>query len=83
MHQLTCDQLRVNIYLDPIALGAVATQLVTSTIQEAIDQKGSANIMLATGTSQFTFLEALQQQPIPWAKVAVFHLDGYIGLYPT
>lgn len=36
---------------------------------------------MATGASQFEFLEALTSRPdIDWSRVEMFHLDEYIGL---
>jgi glucosamine-6-phosphate deaminase len=49
-------------------------------ILDAIRVKGEANIILATGASQFKMLEVLVRQKINWKKVHVFHLDEYIGL---
>src|SRR4028118_1638994 len=59
------------------AAGTAAAQL----IRRAIEQNGSANIILATGTSQFETLNQLISEPgIDWSKVVMFHLDEYIGL---
>jgi len=49
-------------------------------ILDAIRLKGEANIILATGASQFKMLEVLVRQEIDWKKVHAFHLDEYIGL---
>ena len=49
-------------------------------IRKAIAEKGEANIILATGTSQFEMLNALVKEDIDWSKVTGFHLDEYIGL---
>ncbi|HEX8278229.1 MAG TPA: glucosamine-6-phosphate deaminase, partial [Segetibacter sp.] len=47
-------------------------------------ENGSANIILATGTSQFQTLHQLVSEPgIDWSKVIMFHLDEYIGLSIT
>ena len=41
-------------------------------------------VVLATGESQFEFLEALTSAPdIEWNKVEMFHLDEYVGLPVT
>ena len=40
-------------------LGEAAGQLTGNLIREAIEQKGDANIILATGTSQFETLNQL------------------------
>jgi glucosamine-6-phosphate deaminase len=50
-------------------------------IRKAIDARGGANIIVATGASQFEMLEALAKQPnIRWDKVTGFHLDEYVGM---
>lgn len=50
-------------------------------IREAIAARGRARIVVATGTSQLEFLEALVTLPnIAWSEVELFHLDEYIGL---
>ncbi|TLU98715.1 glucosamine-6-phosphate deaminase [Dyadobacter luticola] len=57
--------------------GAYAAQLINDTILE----KGHANVILATGTSQFETLSRLiADESIDWSKVTMFHLDEYIGL---
>ena len=62
-------------------LGARAADLAAEAIRSAIRAKGEANIILATGASQFEMLAALVQEPnVDWPKVAMFHLDEYIGL---
>lgn len=49
-------------------------------IREAIRENGFANIIVATGASQFEMLDSLVKQDIDWSKVSAFHLDEYIGL---
>lgn len=50
-------------------------------LRDALQSRGSANIIVATGASQFDMLAALVQQPgIDWSKVTAFHLDEYVGL---
>ena len=50
-------------------------------IKQTIAKKGTANIILATGASQFEMLEALTATAgIDWSAVTLFHLDEYIGL---
>jgi glucosamine-6-phosphate deaminase len=56
---------------------AQGTQLIKQTIAE----KGTANIILATGASQFEMIQALTAtEGIDWSAVTMFHLDEYIGL---
>jgi glucosamine-6-phosphate deaminase len=47
-------------------------------------RKGSANIILATGTIQFeTLNQLISETGIDWSNVVMFHLDEYIGLPST
>ena len=60
----------------PQELGIAAGQRAASLIKETINQKGSANIILATGTSQFeTIRELISDPEIAWEHVQMFHLD--------
>lgn len=74
------DFLNVKVYEDNQQMGEASADFVASQLQEAIQQKGHANLILATGASQFTFLEALKEKTIDWDKITVFHLDEYIGI---
>ncbi len=50
-------------------------------IRHAIRQRGQANIVVATGASQFAVLAALVAAAgIEWPRVVGFHLDEYLGL---
>jgi glucosamine-6-phosphate deaminase len=66
---------------DKQTLGASAAEQAAATIRRAIQQRGKARIIAATGASQFEFLEVLTNLPnIDWPKVEMFHLDEYVGL---
>ncbi|MGJ7031843.1 glucosamine-6-phosphate deaminase [Niabella hirudinis] len=65
---------------DPTELGQAAGKQAADLIRGAISETGTANIILATGTSQFQTLERLIVANIDWNKVVMFHLDEYIGL---
>ena len=76
--------MNVEITKAPVELGIKAAQKAAEKIREAIAVKGVANIILATGTSQFTMLNNLvRSTSIDWSKVTMFHLDEYIGLPST
>lgn len=50
-------------------------------IRKAIETQGHANLIVATGASQFEMLEALvQEKGIAWERVTAFHLDEYVGM---
>ena len=66
---------------DHFEMGRVAGANAASSIRKAIAEKGNANIILATGTSQFeTLNQLIREKDIDWSKVVMFHLDEYIGL---
>ncbi len=74
------ENLKVEVYKEPIEMGKAAADFVAAKLNKTIEEKGAANLILATGASQFTFLEALQQKEIDWKKITVFHLDEYKGI---
>ena len=77
---LAIDNLKVAVYENPKTMGAAAAEFVAKTLNITIAEKGSANLILATGASQFTFLEALKEKQIDWQSITVFHLDEYKGI---
>jgi glucosamine-6-phosphate deaminase len=73
--------MKTEIYESKEAVGSAAAAEASKRIREAIDSKGSARIIAATGASQFAFLAALIAEPgIRWDRVVMFHLDEYIDL---
>lgn len=71
------------IYETKQEMGAAAAAGAAEIIKEAIENKGRANIILATGTSQIEMLKNLvAANGIDWSKVTMFHLDEYIALGP-
>lgn len=64
-------------------LGTLAGKEAADLIRAAIADRGQANVILATGTSQFETLRQLISEEIDWSKVVMFHLDEYIGLPET
>jgi len=66
---------------NPIKLGKLAGKAAADAIIATIAKNGQANIILATGASQFeTLIQLTLEQDIDWSKVVMFHLDEYIGL---
>ena len=69
---------------NPVELGKVSAAAAVEGIINAIKEKGQANVILATGASQFETLKNLvEDTTIDWSKVVMFHLDEYIGLPET
>ncbi|MFY0650788.1 MAG: glucosamine-6-phosphate deaminase [Cyclobacteriaceae bacterium] len=79
----TKEKLKISVYDEPIEMGEAAAHFVSENLNNAIAKKGKANLILATGASQFTFLNALKTKSIDWSKVTVFHLDEYIQMPDT
>jgi hypothetical protein len=79
IHHHVYDQLTVSVYQDNETMGQAAAKAAVSIIQRAIADRGTANILLATGNSQLTFLHSLRYWPdIPWEAINVFHMDEYL-----
>jgi glucosamine-6-phosphate deaminase len=76
--------MNITISSSAAELGKMAGIAASGQIKAAIAAKGHANIILATGTSQFeTLSQLLSDEGIDWSKVTMFHLDEYIGLPVT
>ena len=74
----------VKLFHDLNSLARAAAGQAGNTIRQAIQDRGRARVILATGTSQFAFLDVLTNMAdIDWAKVEAFHLDEYVGISAT
>jgi glucosamine-6-phosphate deaminase len=72
---------RVLVFPARDALGAAAAEMAAAIIRHAVDQRGRARIIVATGNSQLDLIGALTSLPgVPWNAVEVFHMDEYVGL---
>lgn len=79
----TIDVLPISVFETNAEVGQAAAVDATAFLQRTIQERGRANVILATGNSQLTFLEALRRTPgIDWSRVNVFHMDEYINLEP-
>jgi glucosamine-6-phosphate deaminase len=84
LRTMQVDSLRTSIYATNAAMGEAAADEAQTIISAAIRAKGHANIILATGNSQLTFLTALRPlSGIDWNVVNVFHMDEYVGIDPA
>jgi glucosamine-6-phosphate deaminase len=71
----------LRLFRDSSTLARAAADEAATSIREAIAERGRCRIVLATGTSQFAFLDALTSTAgIDWDKVEAFHLDEYVGM---
>ncbi len=61
-------------------MGAAAANAGATVLQEALEKRGRAAFIVATGASQFEMLGQLVREDLDWPKLTGFHLDEYIGL---
>jgi glucosamine-6-phosphate deaminase len=62
-------------------MGSYSAQEAAKCLKGAIQARGEAKLIVATGSSQFEVLSHLVMEPgIDWSKVDGFHLDEYIGV---
>ncbi len=72
--------MKIKVLKNSEELGKEAATLVAKKLNEAIEEKGNARLLLSTGASQFDTLKALVKMDVNWSKVEMFHLDEYVGL---
>src|SRR6266481_2991475 len=71
----------VRVFEDTLTLSKSAAEQASTAVRRAILDRGRARIIVATGTSQLDFLDALiSAENIDWRRVEMFHLDEYVGL---
>jgi glucosamine-6-phosphate deaminase len=71
----------IRVFEEKSSLANAAAAEAARGIRSAIDSRGFARIIAATGASQFEFLETLTATGgIDWTKVELFHLDEYVDL---
>jgi glucosamine-6-phosphate deaminase len=71
----------IKILQDKKTVGEQAADIATDLLHAALKERGRARIIAATGASQFDFLASLtRSRQIDWKRVAMFHLDEYVGI---
>ena len=71
----------IRTYVDRAAMSRAAAAHAAGVLRDAIETRGAARMIAATGVSQLAFLEALTTTAgIDWRRVELFHLDEYVGL---
>ncbi|MCP4177741.1 MAG: glucosamine-6-phosphate deaminase [bacterium] len=74
--------METKIFNTTVDLGIAAAEQGAEIIKYCISKNGKANIILATGASQFEMMKHLVTiKGIDWSKVTAFHLDEYIGIH--
>ncbi|MDR1533990.1 MAG: glucosamine-6-phosphate deaminase [Planctomycetota bacterium] len=73
--------MRVTCEADKAACSRSAAEAGLVKLRQTLAERGEANIILATGLSQFDLLHFLAGAPdLNWNRVNAFHLDEYVGL---
>jgi glucosamine-6-phosphate deaminase len=71
---------RLMLEADKAACGQAAAARGIGLLREALTARGEANLVVATGVSQFEVLASLAAEDLRWDRVRIFHLDEYVGL---
>jgi glucosamine-6-phosphate deaminase len=73
--------MQIQVFEDEQQMAQAAASKAAELLKETLNEKGTATFIVATGASQFEFLENLTAAPsIKWANTVMFHLDEYVGL---
>jgi glucosamine-6-phosphate deaminase len=73
--------MKIDIATNRRESGRRAAEHGAELIRRAVKKNGRANIIVATGASQFDMLANLvEAKEIAWDRVTAFHLDEYVGL---
>jgi glucosamine-6-phosphate deaminase len=69
---------------DVPSMARAAADRAAAIMRAAVEVRGVAHVMFATGNSQFAFVDTLVHatDDVPWAETIVFHMDEYVGLGP-
>lgn len=78
---ISSGHMRIILTADRSAMGKWVAEAAATDLRQAIEKNGRANLVVATGASQFEVLgELVQQEGIDWSRVHGFHLDEYVGI---
>ena len=78
------DNAQVVFHPDVPAMARAAADQAASLMRSAVEDRGVAHVMFATGNSQLAFTELLvtETDNVPWSDTIVFHMDEYLGVGP-
>ncbi|HEX6545436.1 MAG TPA: glucosamine-6-phosphate deaminase [Bryobacteraceae bacterium] len=72
---------RVLVFESATDLTAAAAARAADLIIGAVQRKGHARVIAATGNSQKAFIDRLVlDNKVPWNRVTLFHMDEYVGI---
>ncbi len=74
------------VYVHPgtTAMARAAADEAAAVMRAAVETRGVAHAMFATGNSQLAFVRALveETEDVPWGDTVVVHMDEYVGVGP-
>ena len=81
---ITVDATTVVVHPDAAAMARAAADEACAVLRAAVEARGVAHAMFATGNSQLAFVQALVHETggVPWSDTVVFHMDEYVGVGP-
>jgi glucosamine-6-phosphate deaminase len=75
------NEVLVRVFPDKRSLGETAALEAAAILRNAIEERGAARLVVATGNSQDEVIAGLVAQPrLDWSAVELFHMDEYVGL---
>ncbi len=84
LRDLHVGKMEARVYGSERSMGRAAADNTATILIDAVREKGSARIIIATGNSQLAFVNALREHPeMPWDRITVFHMDEYVGMSET
>jgi len=72
----------VLVHAEVAAMASAAAEQAAEVLRAAVQARGVAHAMFATGNSQLAFVEELvtRTPDVPWRDIVVFHMDEYVGI---
>lgn len=81
MQDLKYGQLIVFITESNSALGGAGAADFAATVAAALETRDEVAVILATGNSQLSFMDALcDRTDIEWPRITILHMDQYLGM---
>ena len=79
----TVNGATVRVHADTEAMARAAADEALGVMRAAVEARGIAHVMFATGNSQLAFVARWSRTAgVPWADTVVFHMDEYVGVGP-
>jgi glucosamine-6-phosphate deaminase len=84
VRELRYGALTVRVADTNAGLGEAAADDFAATVTAELEEKDEISVILATGNSQLSFIDALSRRTdIPWPQISVLHMDEYEGMDDT